>query len=76
MTIYRKKDPVSLAWSANVQEVRHRAKLLFDIVINEALGKLSDQFEAALERGELLELVPDENDLRELFLASAKKKLG
>lgn len=64
-----------LAWRDNRENINLQGRQLLRRVLNKALTELDRQFLAGLERGEILEINPTKNELKELLLSSAQKEL-
>lgn len=76
MAGYKKIDETDLAWRENREKVTLQGRQLLRRVLNEALDELDAQFQAALKRGEILELDPTKEELKSLLLDHAQKELG
>ncbi len=72
---YREISEVDLAWRENRENVTLQGRQILRRVLNAALAELDAQFVEALERGEILEINPGQDELRELLFRSAQKEL-
>lgn len=76
MTIgYKELSEAELAWRDNRENINLQGRQLLRRVLNKALTELDKQFLDGLERGEILEINPTKNELKELLLSSAQKEL-
>ncbi len=73
---YREISEVDLAWRENRENITLQGRQILRRVLNEALAELDRQFVEALERGEVLEINPGQDELRELLFRSAQKELA
>lgn len=76
MAGYRKKGPAELAWLDSRDTITLQARQLLRRVLDEALYELDVEFNAALHRGELLDLSLDKTELKGLLLKAARRELG
>jgi len=72
---YRELSDVELSWRENRENINLQARQILRRVLNDALTELDKQFTEALERGEILEINPGQEQLRELLFQSAQKEL-
>ena len=73
---YTKQDDVTLAWQENREKIQMQGRQILRRVLNEALAQLDVKFQAALKRGELLQLDYDKAELKSLLRETAMKSLG
>lgn len=76
MGYHRQKDHIQLAWLENRERVMLQLRQIVRRVGDEVLAELEEEFVAAINRGEILELNPSPEDLRRLVLKKAQKQLG
>lgn len=76
MPEYVAKDQTQLTYEANVKRIRTEGRVVLDTMLNEALAAHSKAFNAGVQRGELLELRLDAQDVKRLLGSSAQKVLG
>lgn len=76
MPEYNRKDEVTLAYQANVKRLRLEGRLALDRLLNDAVATMTHNFNAGLERGEILDLRLDEEQAQKLLGESAKKVLN
>lgn len=72
---YRQISEADLAWRENRENVNLQGRQILRRVLNIALAELDRQFIEALERGEILEINPGQEELKELLFRSAQKEL-
>lgn len=72
---YTHKDAVSLAYDANKKRLRTEGSIVLAEVMNAALTEMTDQFNEALNRGEVLEIGGSRDEMKALLLAAARKQL-
>ena len=72
---YTKKSEQQLVWKENKEKITLQARQLMNRMLNEALAELNNEFLAALDRDEILELDAAKEELRALLLAAAKREL-
>ena len=73
---YRELSEAELVWRENRENVTLQGRQLLRRVLNQALLELDRQFQDALNRGELIEISPGQEELKELLLVSAERELG
>lgn len=76
MPKYLYKDAVALAFDANKKRLRLEGRILLDRIMNEALAEMTHEFNAGLERGELLNVGGSPEDLRRFLRVAAGRELG
>jgi hypothetical protein len=76
MPSYTYKNEVDLAFDANKKRLRCEGAILLQQVLNEALHEMSEQFNAGLAEGEILEIGGTREEMRQLLLAAANRKLA
>jgi hypothetical protein len=72
---YREITEIEIVWRENRENINLQARQILRRVLNTALVELDKQFTEALERGEILEINPGQDELRELLFRSAQKEL-
>lgn len=72
---YREISEVELVWRENRENINLQGRQILRRVLNDALTELDRQFTEALERGEILEINPGHQELKELLFKSAQKEL-
>lgn len=76
MAGYKELSEVELAWRENRENITLQGRQLLRRVLNKALLELDRQFVEALNRGEILEINPGQEELKALLLANAQKELS
>lgn len=72
---YREISEVDLVWRENRENINLQGRQILRRVLNTALAELDKQFVEALERGEVLEINPGQDELKELLFKSAQAEL-
>jgi len=72
---YREISEVELVWRENRENINLQGRQILRRVLNTALAELDKQFLEALERGEILEINPGQEELKELLFRSAQAEL-
>jgi len=72
---YREISEVELVWRENRENINLQGRQILRRVLNTALAELDKQFLEALERGEILEINPGQEELKELLFKSAQAEL-
>lgn len=72
---YKGIEEAELAWRENRENITLQGRQILRRVLNEALQELDRQFMEALNRGEILEINPGQQELRQLLFESAQKEL-
>jgi len=72
---YRELSEAELAWRDNREQITLQGKQILRRVLNKALAELDRQFLEGLDRGEILEINPTKEELKELLFQSAQKEL-
>lgn len=72
---YKEISEVELTWRENRENISLQGRQILRRVLNKALFELDKQFLEALERGEILEINPGQNELKELLFKSAQAEL-
>lgn len=72
---YRELTEAELAWRENRENITLQGRQILRRVLNAALVELDRQFLEALNNGEILEINPGQEELKELLLASAEREL-
>lgn len=75
-TSYTRKTPVELAFNANVKRLRAEIGILANALANETLAEMSDQFEAELHNGNILEIEGSREELRATLRRVAERELA
>ena len=75
LTGHKHRDDVDLAWVEAREKLTLVGRQILRRVLNEALTELDVQFNAALQRGEVLELEASRAELEGLLLSAAQKQL-
>ena len=73
---YKKKNKGVLAFQANVKRIRCEANIVLQEVLNSALAEMSDEFDAAFNDGNILEIECTPDELKKLLLRAAQRELG
>jgi hypothetical protein len=73
---YKELHEAELSWRENREQINLQGRQILRRVLNEALTELSEQFIAALENGEILEINPGQQELKALLLKHSQKELG
>ena len=76
MPNYTYKDDVSLAFEANKKRLRAEGSIILSALLNEALSEMTTQFNAALARGEVLEIGGSREEMKAFLRVAAQKQLG
>jgi hypothetical protein len=76
MNKYRYKNTTDLAWQENKEAVTLLCKQVHNIVLNEALHELDEEFTAALNQGEILNVTFDRKQVESLFVKIAQEQFG
>lgn len=76
MTDYRHKNAASLAYDANKKRLRLEGRLVLDLLMNEALHAMTQEFNEALNRGEVLELEGTREEMLQYLRVAAQQQLG
>jgi hypothetical protein len=71
-----RSDEIKLAWSDLRAGVKHEIKKIARRLENDAMTELAEQFEAGIERGEILELRLGVEDMAHLLKAQAERIAG
>jgi hypothetical protein len=74
-TGYREISEVELCWRENRENIQLQARQILRRVLNKALLELDKEFMEALDRGEILEINPGQQELKELLFKSAQEEL-
>lgn len=74
MSRYNRKDAVQLAYDANKKRLRAEVSVITDALLNEVLDEMTEQFNAALLRGELLQISGSRDELLG-YVGRATKRL-
>ena len=72
---YRELSEAELSWRDNRELITLQGKQILRRVLNKALAELDKQFIEGLDRGEILEIHPGQEELKELLLKSAQLEL-
>ena len=72
---YRKKTPAEMIFSRNKKRLRLEGRLMLDDLLNEVIDEMNQRFQAALNRGETLEIAGASEEMREVMWAVAQKNL-
>jgi hypothetical protein len=73
---YKELTEAELVWKENRENISLQGRQILRRVLNTALVELDKQFLEALNRGEILEINPGQNELKSLLFASALKELS
>ncbi len=76
MAKYAYKDEAELIYDANKRRLRAEGAIALSRVMNEALNEMTTQFNEGIERGELLEIGGTKEEMEQLLLKAAQKRLG
>ncbi len=72
---YREINEAELTWRENRENISLQGRQILRRLLNTALVELDKQFMEALERGEILEINPGQQELKDLLFESAQKEL-
>jgi DNA-binding MarR family transcriptional regulator len=72
---YKEVSEVELAWRENRELITLQGRQILRRVLNAALVELDKQFLEGLNRGEVIQIAPGQEELKSLLLESAKKEL-
>jgi hypothetical protein len=72
---YKHLSEIEIVWRENRENVSLQGRQILRRILNEALAELDEQFQAGLDRGEILEINPGQKELKELLFKSAQKEL-
>jgi len=75
MSYHVHKDDIALQWMDNRDVVKGMIRSLTRRVENEILRILDEEFTAAVAKGELVELLPGSDEIRNLYVQSVKSQL-
>jgi hypothetical protein len=73
---YIYKDRIVLVFEANKKRLRAEGQIILATLLNEALGEMSRQFDAAQARGELLEIGGSREEMKQFLRVAAQRELG
>jgi len=73
---YISKDNVALAFDANKKRLRCEGQIILAEVMNAALSEMTQQFNAALGEGQILEIGGTREEMKEFLRIAAQKQLG
>lgn len=76
MPSYIYKDNIQLAFDANKKRLRTEAAVIYDAIVNEALGEMTKQFNIALARGDILEIGGSREEMKGFLRVAAQRELG
>ena len=76
MPNYTSKDNVALAYDANKKRLRAEGQIVLAELMNMALDEMTTQFNAALAKGEILEIGGTREEMKEFLRIAAQKQLG
>lgn len=76
MPSYNHKDAVELAYDANKKRLRTEGAILLAEAMNEALNEMTEQFNAALDQGNILHIGGTREEMKALLFSAAQKKLA
>lgn len=74
MNKYRYKNTTDISWQENKESVALLCKQVHNIVLNEALRELDEEFTNALNSGDILNVTMDRNEIEALFLKVAQEQ--
>lgn len=69
------KGPAELAYDENKKRLRFEGRILLDRIMNEVLDVMTTEFQAALLRGEVLEVGSTREEARAYFARVAQAQL-
>lgn len=72
---YRELSDIELAWRENRENISLQGRQILRRMLNEALIELDKQFSEGLTRGEVLEINPTKQELKDLLFKSAQREL-
>jgi len=73
---YKEATEAELVWRENRENITLQGRQILRRVLNKALVELDKQFLDALNKGEILEINPGQEELKALLLANAQKELS
>jgi len=73
---YKEISEADLVWRENRENITLQGRQILRRVLNAALTELDRQFLEGLERGEILQINPGQNELKSLLLDKAQKELS
>lgn len=76
MPNYTYKDQVRLTYDANKKRLHAEGQIILATLMNEALHEMTSQFNAALARGEVLEIGGSREEMKEFLRVAASRELG
>lgn len=76
MPTYNTKDAVELAWDANKKRLRAEGSIILAELMNMALDEMTSEFNAALDKGEILEIGGTREEMKGFLRVAAQKQLG
>ena len=76
MPDYRHKDRVALVYDANKKRLRCEGQVILAALMNEALHQMTEDFNAAVAEGNLLEIGGSREEMKEFLRRAAVKHLG
>ena len=75
-TSYNHKSAAELAFNANKIRLHTEGRLLLAGLMNEVINEMSERFNDALVRGEILELEGSRDELRAILRTVSQRQLG
>jgi len=75
MSYHVHKDDIALQWMDNRDVVKGMIRSLTRRVENEILRILDEEFTAAVAKGELVELLPGSDEIRNLYVAAVQSEI-
>jgi hypothetical protein len=72
---YKELTEIELVWRENRENVSLKGRQILRRVLNQVLLEIDEQFLEALNRGEILEINPNQKELKEFLFRSAQKEL-
>lgn len=73
---YAYKNEAALVFDSNKKRLRLEGRLVLDRIMNEVLREMAEEFNDALNRGEILSVGGSASETQEYFTSSARKVLG
>lgn len=75
MARFNKKDNIALAFDANKKRLRVEGAIILDELMNEAIGEMTNQFDEALNRGEILHVGGSREEMKGFLRIAAQRQL-
>lgn len=76
MPSYKHKDQIALTYENNKRRMRCEGQVILAALMNEALKEMTDEFNAALQVGGLLEIGGSREEMKAFLRMAAERHLG